>query len=193
MPKTKQFNKEEVLDKASVIFQSKGYNGTSIDDLLHATGLSRSSLYDTFQDKHNLYLEALNYYKSKSTHPFEQIKTKNVNGLKKIELLMSGVIDHITASPDTNGCLMVNAAAEMSKQCKETSNVICNAKKDMEMMMDEWVKMGQEEGLINLKQSSKAYSMFLYNTICGLRVMSQSGADKKELENIAKVALQSIK
>lgn len=193
MPKVKLFNKEEVLDKASVIFQTKGYNGTSIDDLLQATGLSRSSLYDTFQDKHNLYLESLNYYKNKSAHPLEDLKARNISGLKKIEALFNGVIKHITESPSSNGCLMVNAAAEMSKQCKETNNVICNAKKDMEVLLEEWVKMGQEEGLINLKQSSKSYSLFLYSNICGLRVLSQSGADKKELDNVAKVALQSLK
>ncbi len=193
MPKVKQFDKEDVLNKASSIFQTKGYNGTSIDDLLQATGLSRSSLYDTFQDKHTLYLESLNHYKTKAAHPLEALKAKNISGLKKIELLITGVISHITNSPDTNGCLMVNAAAEMSKQCKDTSNVICNAKKDMEKLLDEWIKMGQEEGLINLKQASKAYSLFIYNTICGLRVLSQSGADKKELENVAKIALQTIK
>jgi TetR/AcrR family transcriptional regulator, transcriptional repressor for nem operon len=193
MPKIKLFDKEEVLDKASVVFQTKGYNGTSIDDLLQATGLSRSSLYDTFQDKHNLYLESLNYYKNKANNPLEDLKTRNVSGLKKIELLINGVIKHITESPNSNGCLMVNAAAEMSKQCKETNSVICNAKKEMEKLLEEWIKMGQEEGLINLKQPSKSYSLFLYTTICGLRVMSQSGADKKDLDNIAKVTLQSIK
>jgi TetR/AcrR family transcriptional regulator, transcriptional repressor for nem operon len=193
MPKVKLFDKTEVLEKASEIFRTKGYNGTSIDDLLTATGLSRSSLYDTFQDKHNLYVESLNHYKNKASHPLEDLKARNISGLKKIELLLEGVVKHITSSPHANGCLMVNAAAEMSKQCKETSNVICNAKKDMEKLLEEWIKVGQEEGLINVKQPAKAYSLFLYTNICGLRVMSQSGADKKELEHVVKVMVQSIK
>ena len=49
MPKTKQFDKNYVLQAASDVFQKNGYNGTSIDEILTATGLSRSSLYDSFK------------------------------------------------------------------------------------------------------------------------------------------------
>ena len=56
MPKTKQFDEAEVLEKAKELFTEKGYNGTSMDDLVQVTGLSRSSIYDTFGDKHGLFL-----------------------------------------------------------------------------------------------------------------------------------------
>jgi TetR/AcrR family transcriptional regulator, transcriptional repressor for nem operon len=64
MPKVKRLNKDKVLEVASSIFQSKGYNGTSIDEILKATGLSRSSFYDAFIDKYNLYLLILDVQKN---------------------------------------------------------------------------------------------------------------------------------
>jgi len=76
MPKVKQFNKTKVLEAASTIFHQKGYNGTSIDEILKATGLSRSSLYDSFGDKHNLYLQSLEFYKNTSDQGMQTIQSK---------------------------------------------------------------------------------------------------------------------
>ncbi|MEO6306223.1 MAG: TetR/AcrR family transcriptional regulator, partial [Bacteroidia bacterium] len=76
MPKYKQFNKEKVLEAASVVFHEKGYNGTSIDEILTATGLSRSSLYDSFKDKHNLYLQSLEFYKTTNDKKIQTLDEK---------------------------------------------------------------------------------------------------------------------
>src|SRR5688572_23593597 len=131
MPKVKQFNKEKVLDAASTIFHQKGYNGTSIDEILKATGLSRSSLYDSFKDKHNLYLESLQYYNNQENKFFDNVSQKKLNGLQKIEFLFKEAVNHLINHPNDNGCLMVNAAAEMSKSCEKTAELICNNKDNM--------------------------------------------------------------
>src|SRR5690606_18092878 len=123
MPKVKQFNREKVLEVASSIFHQKGYNGTSIDEILKATGLSRSSLYDSFKDKHSLYLQALDFYKTTERNHYEAVNQAPLNGLQKIEYLFNAVVNHLVEHPNDNGCLMVNAAAEMSKKCEKTSQV----------------------------------------------------------------------
>jgi len=192
MPKTKSFDKEKVLEAAANIFKQKGYNGTSIDDVLVATGLSRSSLYDSFQDKHTLYLQSLEYYKTSNDEKLEVLDGKKLNGLQKIETLFKEVVNHLVNNPDDNGCLMVNAAAEMSKQCCKTSQVVCNNKDEVQDFLTEWLSDAQEKKILTLSKSPKVYSQFLYNTLCGLRVMSQSGASKAELSNIVKITLDSL-
>ncbi|MDX2172898.1 MAG: TetR/AcrR family transcriptional regulator [Bacteroidota bacterium] len=192
MPKIKQFNKEKVLEAASNIFRQKGYNGTSIDDILVATGLSRSSLYDSFNDKHNLYLQALEFYKKNEQAQYEKVDEKPVNGLQKIEVMFKEVVNHLIEHPDDNGCLMVNAAAEMSKQCYKTQQVICNNKDDVQDILSNWLTDAQEKKVVTLSKPVKTYSQFLYNTLLGLRVMSQSKASKNELLNVVKVTLDSL-
>jgi len=192
MPKTKSFDKIKVLEAAANIFKQKGYNGTSIDDVLVATGLSRSSLYDSFQDKHTLYLQSLEYYKTSNDEKLEVLDGKKLNGLQKIETLFKEVVNHLVNNPDDNGCLMVNAAAEMSKQCCKTSQVVCNNKDEVQDFLTEWLSDAQEKKILNLSKTPKVYSQFLYNTLCGLRVMSQSGASKVELSNIVKITLDSL-
>jgi TetR/AcrR family transcriptional regulator, transcriptional repressor for nem operon len=192
MPKVKQFNKEKVLQAASTIFHQKGYNGTSIDEILKATGLSRSSLYDSFQDKHNLYLQSLEFYKQASEENMEALDKKDLNGLQKIEHLFREVVNHLVKHPDDNGCLMVNAAAEMSKQCEKTSQVICNNKESVQDLFTAWLTEAQAGKVLTLSKPPRSYSSFLYNTLCGLKVLSQSGAGKTELSNVVKVTIDAL-
>jgi TetR/AcrR family transcriptional repressor of nem operon len=181
-----------VLAAAASIFQQKGYNGTSMDEVLRATGLSRSSLYDSFGDKHNLYIQSLEYYKQNNQALSDKIEEKPVNGLQKIDFLFKNVVDHLIAHPDDNGCLLVNAAAEMSKQCFKTQQVICNNKDEVQELLTGWLNDAQSRNILKLSKPTKNYSQFLYNTLLGLRVMSQSGATKQELNNVVKVTIDSL-
>lgn len=192
MPKVKQFNREKVLEVASSIFQKKGYNGTSIDEILKATGLSRSSLYDSFKDKHNLYLQALEFYNNAEKNIYETVDQKKLNGVEKIEFLFRQVVNHLINTPDDNGCLMVNAAAEMSKQCEKTARFICNNKEHMHELFTGWLTEAQNDNVIKLSNPAKSYAPFLFNALCGLKVLSQSGATKTELNNVVKVTLDAL-
>jgi TetR/AcrR family transcriptional repressor of nem operon len=192
MPKVKQFNKEKVLEAASEIFKQKGYNGTSIDEILKATGLSRSSLYDSFKDKHSLYLEALEFYRTRETQAYESVSQKKLNGFQKVEWLFKEVVNHLVTNPNDNGCLMVNAAAEMSKHCEKTNQVICNNKENVQDLFASWLAEAEQSEVIKLSKPAKAYSPFLFNALCGLKVMSQSGASRNELNNVVKVTLDAI-
>ena len=192
MQKTKQFDKNKVLQAASAVFQKNGYNGTSIDEILVATSLSRSSLYDSFKDKHNLYLETLEFYKNNGTNLLDKLDEKDLNGFQKIEIMFNEVVKHLIDNPDDNGCLLVNAAAEMSKQCFKTAQVICNNKDEVQDLIASWLLDAQNKKVLKLSKSAKVYSQFLYNTLLGLRVMSQSGACKADLNNVVKVTLESL-
>jgi TetR/AcrR family transcriptional repressor of nem operon len=69
MARNKEFEEAAVLDKAVHLFWCKGYNGTSMQEVVDCLGISRSSLYDTFGDKRQLYLAALGRYRSQMAEP----------------------------------------------------------------------------------------------------------------------------
>ena len=192
MPKVKQFDKVKVLEAAATIFKQNGYNGTSIDEVLKATGLSRSSLYDSFKDKHSLYLAALEFYKEREKNAYLNLNETKLNGVQKIEVLFKEVVNHLINHPDDNGCLMVNASAEMSKQCEKTSHIVCNNKESIEDLFEQWLKDANDNKVIKLTKPTKTYSTFLFNTLCGLKVLSQSGASKSDLSNVVKVSLEAL-
>src|SRR5690242_627564 len=97
MPKKKQFDETEVLMKAKDLFSEKGYNGTSMDDLVQATGLSRSSIYDTFGDKHGLFLKSLNFYRCSEQGDLEKQCSKTDSPKKKIRYIFDHSIKNILA------------------------------------------------------------------------------------------------
>ena len=192
MPKTKQFNREKVLEVASSIFHQRGYNGTSIDEILKATGLSRSSLYDSFKDKHSLYLQSLEFYKNRETSFYDTVDQTKFTGLQKIEHLFNEVIKHLIEHPEDNGCLMVNAAAEMSKKCEKTAQVVCNNKDEVQDIFTSWLEDAVSKNVLKLTNTPSSYSPFLFNALCGLKVLSQSGATKEELNNVVKVTIDAL-
>jgi TetR/AcrR family transcriptional repressor of nem operon len=192
MPKAKQFNREKVLEVSAAIFQQKGYNGTSIDEILKATGLSRSSLYDSFKDKHTLYLQALEFYNNAERHTIENVDRRDLNGLQKIEHLFRDVVQHLIKHPADNGCLMVNAASEMSKQCEKTAQVICNNKDNMQELFTNWLAEAQKNKVVSLSNEPGSYAPFLFNSLCGLKILSQSGATEEELNEVVNVTMEAI-
>jgi len=70
MPRTKDFNETEVLEKALRTFWCKGYEATTTRDLAQASGISYGSLYHAYRDKRTLFLAALDYYQQRYVFPF---------------------------------------------------------------------------------------------------------------------------
>ncbi len=117
MARPKSFIPEEALQKAMRVFWDQGYEGASIQDLTEAMGINRFSLYDTFGDKHALYLQALDMYagcvvKSFTKGLFED--AGRVGPLNAIENSLLGMVDHAHEDADVCGCLYQRAVTEMA-------------------------------------------------------------------------------
>jgi len=77
MGRTKNFDESRVLDKALEVFWKKGFNATSIQDLVDHLGINRASIYDTYGDKHQLYLASLKRYRQQtSSWLLQQIRSE---------------------------------------------------------------------------------------------------------------------
>ncbi len=192
MPKKKQFDETEVLVKAREVFSEKGYNGTSMDDLVQATGLSRSSIYDTFGDKHGLFLKSLNQYRCSQTADLEKQCAKSESPKKKIRAIFDYVIREITADKDRKGCLMINVNMELSAVDKDVAAVSLTNMEELEQTFSSLVKEGQAKGEISKKFTPKALGRHLYSSLMGLRVSGMSRPDAEALREIVKLALSIL-
>ncbi|MDQ1142393.1 TetR/AcrR family transcriptional regulator [Pedobacter agri] len=91
MARTKVFNEAEVLDRAMNLFWEKGYHATSAQDLVDGLGISRSSLYDTYGDKHSLFVMALKRYREERIDPVIQ----GVNSADDIEAYIRFIFEAV--------------------------------------------------------------------------------------------------
>lgn len=189
MPKTKQFDETEVLMKAKELFCEKGYNGTSMDDLVQATGLSRSSIYDTFGDKHKLFLKSLNHYRCLQQGSLQQQCSKTDSPKKKIRSIFDYIVKDILSDKDRKGCLLINVSMELSAVDKEVANVSLLNMEELELVFSSLVKEGQTKGEISKKFTPKALGRHLYNSLVGLRVTGINRPDADALREIVKLTL----
>jgi len=119
MPRPKSFDPDTVLAKAMGVFWEKGFDAASISDLTDAMGINRFSLYDTFGDKHELYLKTLDAYDRIVVLPFIG-KLEAISSLEDLEAYFKMIID-FQHSGETSVCCMMHKAAITQAACDQAT------------------------------------------------------------------------
>lgn len=189
MARTKEFEEDIILDKAINLFKNKGFNATSAQDLVDGLGISRSSLYDTFGDKRSLFIKALSAYREKSSSEM----TKMIEESDDMEITLKQIFARVINKAENNGCFMVNTAIEMASHDKEIGEIVCEGKQMLEDTLYTAVKKGQRLGQITTQHPARTLARLLQNTILGLRVNTKSMNDKKAMDDIINITLNTLK
>jgi len=111
--RTKEFEPDEIADAAMRVFWRRGYAATSIQDLVDGTGLSRSSLYGTFENKQGLYQQALRRYEAVTTANVELLSGSG-SPKELIRQFLMGIAEDELGDPQKRGCLVANATLELA-------------------------------------------------------------------------------
>jgi TetR/AcrR family transcriptional regulator, transcriptional repressor for nem operon len=192
MARTKDFDENQVLAKAIKLFWQKGYNGTSMQDLVDGLGISRSSIYDTFGDKHQLYLKALCTYRQAAIATRDKILNAPVPAKAALRQLMDLTIDQMTRDKQHKGCFLVNSAVENAPHDKETNAIVCQNDQEVENAFYEVIKRGQTNGEIASKKDPRALARFLFNNIVGIQVTAKSATDKTAFDDIVSLTMSVL-
>lgn len=125
MPRCKEFNREDVLMKAMMVFRDKGYEATSMQDLVRRMAINRFSLYQTFKSKHDLFVQALQAYYENVAIPFFARLRDSDQGLRVIETTLMEMVSRMKTGQSSNGCLLCNTIAELgAKKDKRTAAIL---------------------------------------------------------------------
>lgn len=191
MGRSREFDENVVLQKAMELFWKQGYEKTSMNDLVEHMGIHRRSLYDTFGDKHTLYLKVIDHYGEYYT---DKIKTE-VLSAETVNQAIQFIFDYmIEASEDRPcGCLLVNAATELASQDKEVEEKAEEAFLQAEHFLAELIRKGQETGEFPLDLDADALAEVLHNNMLGIRVRTKTTAKKENLHRIANFCLELLK
>ncbi|QHT69729.1 TetR/AcrR family transcriptional regulator [Rhodocytophaga rosea] len=192
MARTKEFDTKEVLEKAVELFSCKGYNGASMQDVVDCLGLSRSSLYDTFGDKRQLYLEALKRYKQQNTAAVVDLIHQSKDIKSTIREMLLTAVQESFQDQQRKGCFMVNTAVEMAPHDPEFARLVQANMQEVENAFCEAIKNSQSLGQMSAVHEPRSLARFIFNTISGLRVAAKSGADKKVFDDIINVTMSVL-
>ncbi len=192
MARTKQFNVDTVLDAAVRLFWQQGYHATSANDLVNHLGVSRSSLYDTFGDKHSLYIKALHQYRKRVIGKQLYLIETSEDIRETIEALFAMTTNQDVDAFRPKGCMIVNAATEMAGVNAQVAAVVKGSQWEIRKSLEMALKKAQNQGQFGASKDPVAISHLIHNALTGLRVSLQVEQDATSLSMILKGALSHL-
>lgn len=190
--RSKDFDEEEILKKAIYIFWEKGYNATSIHDLIAGMGIGRSSIYHAFGDKHNLFVKALERYQAEGTAKILAIIDHAPSLKIALETLLNGVVTDALDQTCPKGCFKINAEVEVAAQDEVVCKLVYNDDLLIEAALHAAFKRAQQNGEIKASKDPLALARFFCNTIAGMRVYAKFRTERQFFEDICKTAMLVI-
>lgn len=176
-------------------FWANGYEATSTRDLCEAVGLDRSSVYNAFNSKHELFKRALTrYIDTTNAVQLEILENEERLAVDRIRALLGLIIDSESENQSNGhpGCLTVNTTVELAGRETEIAQLL---ERDMVRRLGTLqavIAAGQRAGDIASTRDSEALARFLNAVIAGIRVAAQGGADRHALEAIAATAMDAF-
>lgn len=188
MARPKEFCEATVLDAAMDCFWSRGYEATSVRDLIGRTGLTGASLYNAFGDKRALFRTALNHYVESSIgdriRRYEALPPRAAIGAFFNEILQRSLTDR-----EHKGCMLVNSALEIAPHDAEFQKIIADVLNRVEAFFRTCVRAGQADGTITSSLSADTLARHLLGVLMGVRVLARVRPERALLEGAVAPAL----
>ena len=166
-----------VITRAMDVFWTRGYQGTSLPDLLTATGLSRASLYAAFGDKRGLFLNALDRYISDSLNQFDGQLAAVEGPIAGLHRFAEGYVMRTWGDAGARGCLLVASTMELAASDPEVSRRVRAFFDSLEAKLLKVLKAAQKEKMLAKSIAPIDAARILMATVEGLRVVSKTGFD----------------
>jgi AcrR family transcriptional regulator len=180
------FDPADALKAASERFRTRGYAGTSLDDLVEATGLARPSLYAAFGDKRSLYLAALDRTIERVARSFDTLIASDLPLRESLAAMFRFVIDgYLTGEAGPSGCIMISTSAASAVDDTEVRERLAT----FLAIEDERI-----EALLAARGDADAYphARLVAAVIHSLSVRARAGATREELDAISQACINLI-
>lgn len=187
-----EFDRDVVLERAMQVFWAKGYKATSLQDLLQAMNLSKSSFYQTFFSKHQLFQQSINHYRDYMTRDMLNSLQQAESGRKFIEENFRSIAAEAHEPPGQLGCFVMNSANEFAQQDPVIADLVARGIVQFERVFLAAVKRAQVEGDIAAEKNAQALARYLVSSRSGLKTIAKAGASQKSLKEVIAIVLSAL-
>jgi TetR/AcrR family transcriptional repressor of nem operon len=181
--RTKEFDPDEALGKAMLVFWEQGFEHTSMQDLVTHMGVHKRSMYDTFGDKQELFIKALTRYCDKAEKSLRLAIENATSARKTLRALVEKSI--VDGSVHSRGCLLVNSATELAARDEQAAELVERHLAGSQRLLAELIVKGQRAGEIDDRRDAVRLSRLVFNVWLGMRVQVKAGATRKQLDQMA--------
>lgn len=174
------------------LFWAQGYASTSTRDLLQAMGLSRSSLYQTFGTKEQLFLACLAHYRRSLTHRLRQRLTEAPGGMAFLETLFMDAAMQAGAPDVHRGCLIFNSVVELGSAETPPAGAARESLGHVAVVFTEALEQAQREGDVDPDADAESLGLYLAGSMSGLRMLLKSGASRQQTTTVARTVINAL-
>ena len=184
MPWEKQFDIDGVLEKAMRAFWARGYEATSMQDLVTCTGINRGSLYATYGDKRALFLAALRMYDERMRRRLVADFESTCSPVEAIRRMFLAFTAQVAKTGGNRGCLLTNTALELAAHDPEIGRIVAHAQEEIEAFFGRMIRKGKARGEIRADVKPAEAARGLLASLLGLVVLIRSRPEPMLLQSI---------
>ncbi|MHC4838289.1 MAG: TetR/AcrR family transcriptional regulator [Planctomycetota bacterium] len=193
MSRPRLFDPETVLDRAMEQFQAHGFEATSVQMLVDATGIERFSLYSAFGDKRGLFLAAMERYcgrnKERVLGPLQELE----DGAAALERVMVEELPRMALAGEAGGCLVVHTMIEKGPHDEELLALVQAYQQRLHDALAAACRRMAEAGQLRPGLAPAAAAGLLQTVMQGLVVQARGGQDLRALRRTARTVLASLR
>lgn len=184
----REFCVDEALAQALRVFWEKGYDGTSLNDLTEAMGITRPSLYAAFGNKDSLFRKALDLYeREKLTYIGQALEQPTARMVA--EAMLRGAIDNVTSCAEPHGCLGVITSVACGPEAQSVREDVVRRGEVGKRALTERFARAKEEGDLPAHVDPEGLMRVLVAILQGISVQASQGANREELDRLVESGL----
>ena len=191
MARTREFKINDVLNKAMLLFWSKGYEATSMVDLEQKLGINKFSIYNTFGNKQGLYLASLNHYEETITERLIRLLTEGNPGYAAIDESLT-LLEQAIEQKANIGCFLLNSGTELGPIDPIVSAKVQSMERKVEDAYYQALSVAQQRGEISADLNLLDFARFLLSLNHGVITVAKLEQDVRTARSSLRFARQLL-
>jgi AcrR family transcriptional regulator len=178
------FDREAALEAAMRLFWSRGYEATSISDLIAVMGIAPPSLYSAFGDKKRLFLEAVDRYQAGPGCFAYKALTEEPTAEAAVRRLMMDAVRSFTDPGSPKGCMVILSATNCAAESGDIEEALASRRRVAQAMLRQRIAAGRAAGELAPGADIEALAGLVTATLSGLAILARDGASRGSLKRI---------
>ena len=184
----REFCVDEALAKALRVFWEKGYEGTSLNDLTEAMGITRPSLYAAFGNKESLFRKALDLYECEKL-AYIRTAMEQPTARKVAETMLRGSVDNVTSYEEPHGCMGVITSVACGPESQSVREDVVKRGEVAKRALIARFEQAKAEGDLPATVDPEGLMRVLIAMLQGISVQANQGASRQELDRLVESGL----
>ena len=194
MARTVEFNEHKVLTKAMEQFWKEGYEASSVQKLLDCTEINRGTLYNSFGDKSTFFKSCIDQYNQIVDKQIAaSLRNEKLTGWDAIDAYFDETVLKLSNKHRSMGCILVNSLCESINYNRDMKKIVRASLATIRKALVAKLKEAHKKAKLKKGVSVEFAAEILMNTLHGVRVNARDGKNARQLRDLIKFSVVSLK